>query len=57
MAEFCLECWNRLNGRKDTEKKYEAIILCKLKVRFQKGENLSFGEWKKLDKMRESIGI
>ena len=23
MAEFCPECWNRLNGRKDTEKKYK----------------------------------
>lgn len=22
MAEFCLDCWNRLNGRKDTEREY-----------------------------------
>ncbi|MGN0629378.1 MAG: hypothetical protein ACI4IW_07095 [Oscillospiraceae bacterium] len=22
MAEFCLECWNRLNGTNDPEEKY-----------------------------------
>lgn len=30
MAEFCLECWNELNGTNDSEKEYicQRIWIC-----------------------------
>jgi len=28
MAEFCLECWNELNGTEDSEKKYICHFEC-----------------------------
>ncbi len=40
MAEFCLECWNRINGSDDSKRKYvfsKELELCE-----------GCGEWKKV---------
>ena len=40
MAEFCLDCWNKLNGTEDTEKEYVLsgeLDLCE-----------ECGEWKRV---------